>query len=261
MDRNAPCPCGSGRKFKKCHGAAVPPEVSTLSTEARADWVRADAVTQRQKRVAQQLLDWAERKLGAAWLATPLRAWGIIEETDINEAVTDLFTAWSLFNFRPAALEKSIAGAWLDDAAARRTDEDTRLLVSTAIDAPLGIWEVVSADAGVGMTLTDRLRDSTVFVHESELTHDLGPGEFLLAYVVAADSVHVLSAVHADSLLPSDGQALVSSVLADAGQHVAPLPIAHQTDPTWQIQLARRWTDIAVAEYAGPDQSDDAPSL
>ncbi|MCO4100526.1 MAG: hypothetical protein HEQ38_14275 [Gemmatimonas sp.] len=25
MDRNAPCPCGSGKKFKKCHGAAVPP--------------------------------------------------------------------------------------------------------------------------------------------------------------------------------------------------------------------------------------------
>ncbi|MGH9196128.1 MAG: SEC-C metal-binding domain-containing protein [Acidimicrobiia bacterium] len=21
MPRNAPCPCGSGRKFKKCHGA------------------------------------------------------------------------------------------------------------------------------------------------------------------------------------------------------------------------------------------------
>jgi preprotein translocase subunit SecA len=21
--RNAPCPCGSGRKFKKCHGATV----------------------------------------------------------------------------------------------------------------------------------------------------------------------------------------------------------------------------------------------
>jgi preprotein translocase subunit SecA len=24
VPRNAPCPCGSGRKYKKCHGAAVP---------------------------------------------------------------------------------------------------------------------------------------------------------------------------------------------------------------------------------------------
>ena len=24
--RNDPCPCGSGKKYKKCHGASVPPE-------------------------------------------------------------------------------------------------------------------------------------------------------------------------------------------------------------------------------------------
>ena len=23
VPRNAPCPCGSGRKYKKCHGAAA----------------------------------------------------------------------------------------------------------------------------------------------------------------------------------------------------------------------------------------------
>ena len=23
VDRNDPCPCGSGKKFKKCHGSAV----------------------------------------------------------------------------------------------------------------------------------------------------------------------------------------------------------------------------------------------
>ena len=25
VGRNDPCPCGSGRKFKQCHGAAAPP--------------------------------------------------------------------------------------------------------------------------------------------------------------------------------------------------------------------------------------------
>ncbi|WP_418887411.1 SEC-C metal-binding domain-containing protein, partial [Klebsiella pneumoniae] len=49
MDRNAPCPCGSGRKFKKCHGAAVPPEAAALPPDARAEWVRGDAVLSRQK--------------------------------------------------------------------------------------------------------------------------------------------------------------------------------------------------------------------
>ena len=49
--RNDPCPCGSGKKFKKCHGAAVPPEVAALPSDARAEWQRAEVVLQRQKRV------------------------------------------------------------------------------------------------------------------------------------------------------------------------------------------------------------------
>jgi len=40
IGRNAPCPCGSGRKFKRCHGslqqAAVPPEVTHKLAELQA---------------------------------------------------------------------------------------------------------------------------------------------------------------------------------------------------------------------------------
>jgi SEC-C motif len=25
IGRNDPCPCGSGKKYKKCHGASIPP--------------------------------------------------------------------------------------------------------------------------------------------------------------------------------------------------------------------------------------------
>jgi hypothetical protein len=38
--RNAPCPCGSGKKFKRCHGsvdAAVTPAAPQLPSE---DWIR-----------------------------------------------------------------------------------------------------------------------------------------------------------------------------------------------------------------------------
>ena len=65
--RNDPCPCGSGKKFKKCHGAAVPPEVAALPSDARAEWQRAEVVLQRQKRVGQEILDWATKKLGVEW--------------------------------------------------------------------------------------------------------------------------------------------------------------------------------------------------
>lgn len=249
MDRNAPCPCGSGRKYKKCHGAAVPPEAAALPPDARAEWLRGDAVLQRQRRVGQELLDWAERKLGADWVDAALDAWGVSEEDDINEALADLFTSWSLFVYTPVKLTMPIAAAWLDDAAGRKADADTRALATAALRSPLGLWEVETVEAGVGTTLTDRLSDTTYFVHEPDHSHDLGPGEFILAYVIETDGVRVFSGLHVDSLLLMDGKTLLASVLADAGVSAAPVARDVQTDPAWQIRLARLWTDTADAAY------------
>lgn len=250
MDRNAPCPCGSGKKFKKCHGAAVPPEAAALPAEARAEWLRGDVVLQRQKRVGQELLDWAEKKLSAEWIDTSLDAWGVTEDEDIDEGVADLFTTWSLFNYEPTSLGKPIAAAWLEDAAGKRADADTRALVSAALRAPLGLWEVETVEAGVGATITDRFSNITVFVHEPDLTHDLGPSEFVLAYVVEADGVRVFSGLHADTLVIVDGKELLADVCADAGISAAPLPAELQRDPSWQIRVSRRFSETAAAGYA-----------
>ena len=258
MDRNAPCPCGSGRKYKKCHGAAVPPEAAALPPDARAEWLRGDAVLRRQRRVGQELLDWAENRLGAAWVDDALDAWGVKEDDDVDEAGADLFTAWSLFNHVPHALAKPVAAAWLDDAAARRSDEDARRLVAASLSAPLGLWEVETVEAGVGATLTDLLGDTTCFVHEPDLTHDLGHGDFLLAYVIEADGVRVFSGLHADPLLGVDARPLLATVLADAGVSAAPLPPALQADPAWQVRVARGWGDAAAASYTDTiDDTDD----
>lgn len=258
MDRNAPCPCGSGRKYKKCHGAAVPPEAAGLPPDARAEWQRGDTVLQRQQRVGQLLLDWADRKLGAAWIDAALDAWGVREDDDVDEALADLFTAWSLFSYAPVTLTKPVAAAWLDDAMGRKADDDTRRLVVAALTSPLGLWEVETVEAGVGTTVTDRLSDTTLFVHEPDLTHELVPGEFILAYVLDTDGVRVFSGVHADPLLLMDGKALLADVLADAGVSTAPIPRDLPYDAAWQIRLARRWTDTAAAAFAEDGGDDDA---
>jgi hypothetical protein len=256
INRNDPCPCGSGKKYKKCHGAPLPPEVAALAPDARAEWQRGDTVLQRQKRVGQELLDWAEKKLGAEWIDAALDAWGVKEDEDVDEALADIFMTWSLFNHEPASLGKPIAAAWLDDAAARRADEDTRALVSAAVRAPLGIWEVETVEPGVGATITDRLRDLTCFVHEPDLTHDLGASEFVLAYVIEVDGVRVLSGFHPDTLVFIDGKQILADVLADAGVSSPPMPAAQQTSAAWQIALATRWTNTAAEAYAAQDAQD-----
>lgn len=257
MDRNAPCFCGSGRKYKKCHGAAVPPEAAALPADARAEWLRGDAVLQRQRRVGQELLDWAEKKLTADWIDASLDAWGVNEDEDVDEAVGDLFTAWSLFNFQPVSLGRPVGAAWLDDAAGKRADADTRALVNAALRAPLGLWAVETVEAGVGATITDRLSDVTYFVHEPDLTHDLGATEFVLAYVIAVDGVQVFSGLHADTLLFMDGKVLLGDVLADAGVAGAPIPAELQRDASWQVRLSKRFSEVVTASYSEPLDGDD----
>jgi hypothetical protein len=255
MDRNAPCPCGSGKKFKKCHGAAVPPEAAALPAQARQEWLKGDVVLQRQKRVGQELLDWAEKKLTADWIDAALDAWGVKEDEDVDEGVADLFTAWSLFNYEPSALKKPIAEAWLEDAAGKRADAESRALAQAALRAPLGLWEVETVEAGVGATLTDRLSDTTLFVHEPDLTHDLGPSEYLLAYIIETDGVRVFSGLHADTLVFVDGKELLADICADAGVSAPPIPATLQRDAGWQIRLGRRFSETAALGY--PDELDE----
>jgi hypothetical protein len=234
-----------------------------LAPDARAEWLKGDVVLQRQKRVGQELLDWAEKKLSAEWIDASLDAWGVKEDEDLDEGAADLFTTWSLFNYAPASLGMPVAAAWLDDAAGKRADADTRALVSAAVRTPLGLWEVETVEAGVGATLTDRLSGATCFVHEPDLTHDLGPSEFLLAYVIEVDGVRVFSGLHADTLIIVDGKELLADVLADAGIAAPPLAPDLQRDPSWQLRLSRRFSETAAAGYADLDEStedDEDPS-
>ncbi len=257
MDRNHPCPCGSGKKFKKCHGAAVPPEAAALPADARAEWLRGDVLLQRQKRVGQDLLDWADKKLRPEWIDAALDAWGVTEDEDIDEGAADLFTAWSLCTYEPPSLGRPIAAAWLDDAAGKRADADARALVTASVHVPLGLWAVETVEPGVGATITDRLSDITCFVHEPDLTHDLGVSEFVLAYTIQVDGVHVFSGLHADTLVYVDGKALLAEICADAGVATAPLPAALQRDPSWQLRLARQFSALAAASYGDDDDDGD----
>jgi hypothetical protein len=257
MDRNQPCPCGSGKKFKKCHGGAVPPEAAALAPDARGEWLRGDRVLQRQKRVGQELLDWADKKLSGEWIDAALDAWGVTRDEDIDEGVADLFTAWSLFNYQPAALGMPVAAAWLEDAAGRRADDDTRALVRASLRSPLGLWAVETVEPGVGATITDRLSETTHFVHEPDLTHDLGVTEVVLAYTIEADGVRVFSGLHADTLVFVDAKELLADVFADAGLKAAPLPAELQQDPSWQLRLSRRFSAMAAAAYGDDADADE----
>jgi hypothetical protein len=251
--RNDPCPCGSGKKFKKCHGAAVPPEVAALPADARAEWQRAEVVLQRQKRVGQEMLDWATKKLGAEWTDAALDAWGLTAEENIGDMEADIYTGWVLFSYVHPTLGKPLAAAWLDDAGKRASDDD-RALAEAMRGAQLGVWEAETVEEGVGATLTDRLSGRTLFVHEPDLTHMLSPSEYVCAYVLEANGVHVFAGMHDDTLIREDGAQFVAELLAQAGGDT--VPAATLADAKWQARTARTWHALAETLYAEVDGED-----
>lgn len=256
MDRNAPCPCGSGKKFKKCHGAAVPPEVAALPPDVRAEWQRAEVLLQRQKRVGQEILDWATKKMGGDWIDGALDAWGIAREDDLSDLEGDIYIGWVLFSYVPGKLGKPVAAAWLDDAGKRATADD-QAFVTAGLGLRMGIWEAETVEEGVGTTVTDKLTGRTVFVHEPDLTHMLSPSEFVCAYLLESDGIHVFAGMHEDTLIRQDGMQFVSELLAEAGSD--PVPDAVLTDAAWQARTARRWHTLADTLYADDADADADP--
>jgi hypothetical protein len=250
--RNDPCPCGSGKKFKKCHGAAVPPEVAALPSDARAEWQRAEVVLQRQKRVGQEILDWATKKLGAEWTDGALDAWGLTRDEDISDHEADIYTGWVLFAYVPHTLGKSLAAAWLDDAGKRASGDD-QAFVHAALGGALGVWEAETVEEGVGTTVTDKLTGRTVFVHEPDLTHMIQPSEYLIAYVIECEGVHVFAGMHEDTLIREDGAQFVAELLAEAGGATvtgATVTGATLSDAAWQAKTVRKWHALAETLYA-----------
>jgi hypothetical protein len=255
MDRNAPCPCGSGRKFKKCHGAAVPPEAATLPQAVRANVQRAESVLQRNKRITQEILDWADRRLTPEWMNRAYDAWGLAEDAELALEEGDLFTTWAVYHFAADAEQGPVATQWLAAQQARhgaRTDADTVALVHAHRAGMLGVWEVVDPEPGVGLTVRNRLAtapsDSEPYVYEADASHDLTPGQCVLAYLMHVDDLHVFGGLHDVPLeSPELDEALAVIAVGDA------LPAISRN---W-MAASERYFDRLDAEFERDAQQQD----
>ncbi len=211
MNRNDPCPCGSGKKYKKCHGGAVPPEAATLPAAVRTSVLRAEAAMQRNRRITQEILDWADRRLGPEWMDAAYTAWGLGEEEELAPEEGDLFTTWAVYHH--AANENGTAATqWLAAQRARfgaRLDADTVALIDAHATASLDVWEVTEPEPGVGVNLRARRATASEtpaepYVYETDASHDLVPPYAVLAYVMPIDGVQVFGGVHDVPLEPPE---------------------------------------------------------
>lgn len=157
--RNRPCPCGSGRKYKACHGRTDPHPLPV-----RGVWLLARVKTFLQRDLNRHaLVDWAVTRLDG----------GDDDADELEDLVGDPLT-WDLAAFDGGVLRRflDLHGAWLVD--------DERELAESWASSRRRLLEVLEVRAGVGVRLGDGVTGESLEVPDRTMSQHLRRGDLLL---------------------------------------------------------------------------------
>ncbi len=189
--RNAPCPCGSGKKYKKCH---LPIDEAADATSRQPH-----ALHELDARLAAVLIGFAEQRFGRRFR----RAWdGLVA----GEGGVQLFAPLSLYVLQ-------LDGApVVEHYRAEREDRlsgDERAWFDAQRVAWLSIWEVLEVHPGEGLTLRDLLTQEQRRVREASGSRVLIARDTLLVRVVDCAGSSVLCGTHPRLLRPAEAAEVV----------------------------------------------------
>jgi hypothetical protein len=230
VGRNDPCPCGSGKKYKKCH---LPLEERGRSPEPREDDVHA-----LDRRLVRVLQGFARAELSPAWFE---HARDFFEPDE--ELVLQFIDPWSVYGFRVDG--STVAEHYAAKHGWRLSDPERRWLDAQRA-AWLSIWEVLEVDPGRGITLRDLLSHETRYVNELSASHDLVARDALLGRVIDHQGISVLCGVHLRPL-PPRGSAEVVRLARGRLRRKGAVPPERLRAADFGRYLIRRWEERVEA--------------
>ncbi len=222
--RNAPCPCGSGRKYKKCHLAADEAEHATRQSTASTHAM--------DQRLVTRLSGFALREYGQAWEAFESVF------TDVDESI-GLAAPWSVYGFEVD--RRTVADAYLERHRRRCSRDEQRWLDAQRV-AWLSVWEVEDVEPGEAVTLRDLLSDERRTVREARGSTTLVPRDALLGRIVDYDGVSLLCGAHPRPLPPFYTAEVIRRARNRLRRKRA-VPVDRLRDATFVRLLIRYWED------------------
>ncbi|MEI7705671.1 MAG: SEC-C domain-containing protein, partial [Deltaproteobacteria bacterium] len=187
--RNAPCPCGSGRKYKKCH---LGEDEERLNGPSRAEARRLaerNAIHGLDDRLNDRMLRLAERRWGGKFDVVEA-----LEAIGISEGEADFFLPWAVHHF-PGPEGFPPRELLLREEGARLRPEERAWLEAQAA-AMVSVWEVKEVVPGQGITLRNLLGEEERSVHEVAGSRVLKPRDTLLGRVVDHGEATFLCGIH-----------------------------------------------------------------
>jgi hypothetical protein len=167
-DRNDPCWCGSGKKYKKCHLAAdEEAERGNRKSEAKVKKPQLAAGISFYGALVRKVLDSGEQIRSRAELFEAHQRYferkaGDVESEIVNESG---FFEWYMQDFRPGGKGRTLVEEYLRRNSARLGARERALLNSWRA-ARFGLYEVQDVKKGIGVEMKDLFAGSQFFVHD-----------------------------------------------------------------------------------------------
>jgi hypothetical protein len=230
VGRNDPCPCGSGKKYKKCHLRADEQVHEPVRERARAHDL--------DNRLADEIFEFAMRNLGEAWRASAT----VFEDA---EQSVQLALPWSLYDFR---VRGKTAAEWYLEERGRTLEPAERAWIGAQQRAWLSVWEVDQVEPGVAVTLRDLLTLETRRVHEVLGSRSLVRRDAVLGRVVDGDGGSMICGMHPRVLSPH-GAAVVLDDVRRRLRRKGVVPVERLRDDAIGRHLIERWeSEVAQRE-------------
>jgi hypothetical protein len=226
--RNAPCPCGSGRKYKKCH---LP--LDEADRERAEEQSRSRALDERMVR---KLFKFAAEHFGDRI--------GAVERVfkDVDEA-SQLAIPWLLYAFRVDG--RTVLEAFIE-ARGNRTSEAERAWLEAQRTAWLSVWEVTAVVPGESVSLHDLLSGETRVVRESGISKSVVKRDALLARVRDREGVSLLDGLYPRPLPPIVAAEVVRRARGRL-RRTGAIPVERLRDEAFGRYLIRRWENAVAA--------------
>jgi hypothetical protein len=187
--RNDLCPCGSGKKYKKCHGAY---EGEAEQIEALYDF---DA------NLLREIGDWAVGRFGQRW--RELAAEYLTEETLQFDVPLFMYVV---------PIDGKTSAEWFSEEQGTNLDPRKRGFLNANTRAWLSVWDVTQVEPGRGVEVTDLLTKETRKVREVAASQTLTPRDMILARIIDIEGASIFAGVHRQPLLPRGAMDVVDDL-------------------------------------------------
>ena len=216
--RNDPCPCGSGKKYKRC---CLPKDAAPSPAKR---WHDLDG------RMVGQIGRFARRRFAETFDERASGYAKILDDEPIMASIVVPFVAYELtFDGKPAV-------DWFLEERGSYLMPEERQWLKAQQRSWLSVWEVTSVEPGIRVDVKDLLTGETSSVTEMSGSKTLHPHLAILARVVDVDGLNLFCGTHPHPLPPADTARLVARLRPALGESklVPPVRLREAAEPIFE---------------------------